>query len=91
MNNLFKQHYNAIEKRGKITPETTIDDFIMKMYEEIDELSDYTGIGCKELSSDAVMEVIDVMAVCGNLLQHMGYDVEVEFKKNIEKQLNRTD
>lgn len=91
MNELTKQHYEAICKRGKITPFTTIDDFIMKMYEEIDELSDYTGIGCNKLSNDAVMEVVDVMAVCGNLLTHLGYDVEELYKQNINKQLTHKD
>jgi len=87
MNNLTKQHYNATVKRGKIKPETLTLEFIEKMQEELDEIiHEYLHEG-----NNFASEIIDLMAVCGNLLIHLGFDVENEFKKNIVKQQQRND
>lgn len=86
----FKQHYDAIVARGKITPETRIYDFLIKIDEEILELWDsYTTSNGKEEIDE--MEAIDVMAAVVNMLIHMNFDVVKLYEKNIKKQLNRKD
>lgn len=84
----YKKHYNSIVKRGLITPDTTLLDFIMKIKEEYNELF-IELIGSSMLTSETKQECMDLVAVIFNMLLHYGVDIEHEFEKNINKQLDR--
>ena len=86
----FKQHYKAIVSRGKITPDTKVYDFLIKLDEEIEELwnSYNTSSGIESFDEN---EVIDVIAVAVNMLIHKGFDVVKLYDENVKKQLNRKD
>ena len=92
MNNLTKQHYNATVKRGKITADTTIPNFIKKMREEVQEVHEGYYFNPITFDDDEMAsELCDVIATAANCMIHLGYNVEAEFKKNIEKQVQRND
>ena len=85
MKKLFKRHYQAIVKRGLITDETDIGDFIDKMYEELQEIDE------ARRCEDIVNEIIDLMCVCTNTLIKQRVDIEKELLKNVliqEKRAN---
>lgn len=81
MEKLFEQHYQAIKKRGKITPLTTTEDFNIKLDEETTEF----------LANPDPQEAVDVMCVMSNWLKHYGYDLKTELEKNLNHQINRND
>lgn len=84
MKDLFKRHYNAIVKRGLITPETTKQDFWNKAEEELLELQ------VEIFQEDNwKQESIDLICATMNMLIHNGVDIEYELCKNIEKQEER--
>jgi NTP pyrophosphatase (non-canonical NTP hydrolase) len=86
MKELFKRHYEAIKKRGLINQDTTYHDFFEKITEEMQELSEAVY---KEDLSSINQEAIDLMMVCVNLCQFIGFDIEFELCKNIETQESR--
>ena len=79
MNELIKQHYEAIVKRGLIKPDTTDREFSKAA---ISELIEWT-------EDFETQEAIDLVAVVLNSLHHKGVDIESEFKKNINHQIER--
>ena len=92
MNNLTNQHYNATVKRGKITPDTLVLGFIKKMREEVQEVHEVYYLNPITFDDDEMAsELCDVIATAANCMIHLGYNVEAEFKKNIEKQEQRND
>lgn len=88
---LFKRHYQAIEKRGQITEESTINDFIDKFNEESNEMLFEKEKLFNKLRNNFIQEVIDTIMVLINMLQFLGVNIEDEFKKNTEHQEARKD
>lgn len=86
MKKLFKQHYQSIINRGKITNKTDFWDFERKLSEEVNELIiEYE----MPLTDRFKQEAIDCLCVISNMLQHFNVDIEAELKKNIEYQRTR--
>ena len=92
MKDLLLKHYELIKKRGLITPETTADQFLLKMEEEwLEVLSAYADdltAGCSP-SSDYIHECTDLVMTIMNMFQHYGIDFKDELIKNIAIQKNR--
>lgn len=89
MKELIVRHYNAIKKRGYINSYTALEDFRDKLLEEIQEFWDadrYEYV----IDGDMAQEAIDVVGVIFNMLIHYGYDIEAEFRYNVERQEERS-
>lgn len=95
MNNLIKRHYYATSKRGFINPDTNMIEFTDKMMEEYGELKKaitnnlFGELSFQVISSDIAHEIVDLAAVCINMLTHYGLDFMEEYKKNVEYQERR--
>ena len=97
MEELFKQHYQAIVDRGLINKNTPHFKFIEKIDEEINELAnslsdDFFNNAFNEiitLSDESKQEAIDLICVVANMLRFYGIDIESELKKNVEVQQQR--
>jgi hypothetical protein len=88
MKELILRHYIATRKRGLITHYTSLQDFLDKMQEEIDEMNQ-ADIYDHTIDGDMAQEAIDVVGVIFNMLHHFGFDVEAEFKANVNHQESR--
>lgn len=89
MKELILRHYIATRKRGLITSYTSINDFSDKIDEEIKEMN-YADIHENTIDGDMAQEAIDVVGVIFNMLHHFGFDVEAEFRANVEHQESRS-
>lgn len=92
MKTLLLQHYIAIKKRGLISVETTLDQFLMKLEEEYIEVGNAYADDCLERklpSSDLVYEMTDLVMVVLNCFQHYGIDIEEQLRINIKRQEQR--
>ena len=89
MKELINRSYQAIRKRGKITPDTDFPDFIEKMEEELREIKE--AYERRFNFPNAIKETIDLMATCSNAVTHFGYDTEKEFEKCVLHQETRKD
>lgn len=87
MKQLFKEHYQAIIKRGLITKNTHVFEFLEKLDEEVKELNE--SFNYSHLDEKFVQEAIDCICVMTNMLQHFGVDIEKALKKNINFQKAR--
>lgn len=85
MNSIIEQNYSSIIKRGLITNDTTMYDFIDKIFEEAYELQDFAD---KNQSVDPE-EIADIILVCLNMARHYNIDIEKELVKKIIKNQNR--
>ena len=88
MKDLIKRHYGATRRRGYINDFTSLDEFRDKLREEMREFWD-ADIYEETIDGDMAQEAIDVVGVIFNMLIHHGYDVESEFKHNVEYQESR--
>lgn len=88
MTELIQRHYNATVKRGLITDYTSLEEFRDKLKEEIEEFYD-SDIYENTIDGDMAQEALDIVGVIFNMLIHNGYDIESEFKNNVERQENR--
>lgn len=84
MKNIIEENYKSIVKRGLITPETTSNDFIMKLEEEVQEFIDADKYSLDNRNE----ELADIILVCLNYARHYGVDIESELKRKIE--INKT-
>jgi len=85
MKELIKRHYDAIVRRGLINPDTSLDEFREKLREEIEEMwldDKYEDV----VDGNMAQEAMDVVGVIFNMLIHCGFDIEAEFKYNVEHQ-----
>lgn len=82
---LFEQNYQAVVKRGLITPETTNLQFMRKVEEEFYEVE----IEHLKESDNLYMELADLMNVCSNWLIYRGQDPEYWLTKVLQKNENR--
>ena len=86
MKNIIEQNYNSIRERGLITSDTDMEDFIIKLMEEVEELKDAVRTGTlKEIKE----ELSDVILVGLNMGYHHGFDIENELQKKINKNFKR--
>jgi len=85
MKDLIKRHYDAIRKRELITDGTSLGEFRVKLREEIEELWS-SDMYDDTIDGDMAQEAMDVVGVIFNMLIHSGYDIEAEFKYNVEYQ-----
>ena len=75
MKDIIEQNYNSIVKRGKINSDTTWQEFIDKIDEEVDEFKE----------SNDPEELADIILVCLNLARHFDIDIEKELRNKISK------
>lgn len=89
----FIDHYEAIKKRGLITPESTVHDFMDKLEEEFYELrNEYAELCLKDRNiptTEMVSESVDLIMVLINMFQHFGYDFMQELKSTTLKNQKR--
>lgn len=74
---ITRRNYQATRRRGLITDETTYDDFIAKMREEVDELD-------ADSETNAWSELADITLVCFAMAEHYGIDLIDEMRKKTE-------
>jgi len=79
MKQIIENNYDVTVKRGCINTETTIHEFLYKLYEEVHELHDEI-----ELGNTINHELSDVILVCLNLAKHFNIDIESEIIKVID-------
>lgn len=99
MKDLIEQNYYVTRKRGLITDETTIEEFINKIWEEFDELEnecsylresqdfiyDFYEFGDKDFNiKKAYFEIADVILTCLNFARHLDIDIKQVLKEKIE-------
>lgn len=86
MENLQKRNYESTVKRGLINQNTTIEDFLLKLYEEIGELHKELLVG----SFDKIkLELADVILVSLNFAYHYEIDIMEILEKKISINENR--
>jgi len=84
MKTIIEENYKSIVKRGLITHKTTKEDFLYKLYEEVNEFEDdFLDINC-----DIAEELSDIILVCLNIAKHYKIDIEKELINKIE--INKT-
>lgn len=86
MEELIKRHYEATRKRGCITADTDMKDFIEKMNEEFNEIEESYY---KESFRDSIYETVDLIAVCINAIHHHGFDFVDLYALNTKHQESR--
>lgn len=91
MKHLIQSNYDSILSRGLINKDTTYEDFLEKLYEEVGEFDDAL---CRFIESDPASfrkhddmkeELADVILVCLNFAKHYDIDIELELTKKIMK------
>lgn len=88
MKELIERSYLAIRKRGKIKDETTDNEFICKMAEELREIKYAHKL---EFKLGVIAETVDLINVGLCFLKHKGIDFEKEFEDCIKYQETRKD
>jgi len=83
MKTLIEQNYQSIIKRGLITDKTTVQEFVDKIYEEVNELEE------AETEKELVFEMADVILTVLNYARHFNYPIEKTLKQKIEINKNR--
>ena len=85
MKQLIEDNYKVTIKRGLISPSTNVQDFIDKIYEEVDELQNEID-GGKTYNFDKLKyELADVILTCLNMSKHFNIDIEQQMKSNVRR------
>jgi len=87
MKELIQKNYDSIVKRGLITPNTTKDEFVDKLFEEVAEFEEVANELCfteYPENDNFNEELADIILVCLNIAKHYKIDIESELKKKIE-------
>ncbi len=79
MKELIEENYISIIKRGLINEKTTLQDFLNKLDEEVQEFKD----------DNSYEELADIILVCLNIARHYNIDIENELINKINKNKNR--
>lgn len=87
MEKIIKRNYEAVVKRGLITPDTKDKDFLLKLEEETEECVDAYFHRTEE---DLFNEIGDVITVCCNWLYHKGVDIEILLEQIARKNEGRS-
>jgi NTP pyrophosphatase (non-canonical NTP hydrolase) len=66
-----ERNYLATCKRGLITDKTTLNEFIYKMFEEVQEFKDASNFGITD-----GLELADIIIVCLNTAKHLNIDIQ---------------
>ena len=85
LDDLIQDNYDSIVKRGLITPKTTKDDFVNKLFEEVGEFEE-VFVEHGMIDSE---ELADIILVCLNIAKHYNIDIEKEMKGKIAVNFNR--
>jgi len=98
MKDIIEENYKSIVSRGLITPNTTISDFIDKLYEEVKEVEDECKF-CPEIHDYRTIDLIDkdklgfeladVRMVVENFARHYDIDIEYYLKEKIKINFDR--
>lgn len=76
LSEIIERNYAATVKRGKITPETTIQDFLYKIHEEYKELEEsYYNNVVKDIFDFDAKELADIVLVCFAKAKHFNIDL----------------
>jgi predicted house-cleaning noncanonical NTP pyrophosphatase (MazG superfamily) len=87
---LIDRNYAAQIKRGQITMEKTLNDFLQKIDEEVKEFKNsHTNDGYFEDIDDK--ELIDIMLVCFSMAKHFGIDWQKVMTEKVEYNEKRED
>ncbi len=78
MRSLVKRNYKSIVQRGLINHATTLEDFVNKLKEEVNEFEYYSS------PKNFNEELSDVILVCLNIAEHYQIDIEKELISKIE-------
>lgn len=71
MKAIIERNYESVVKRGLITPDTTMEDFINKISEEYQEILQCDILPkSKEKRECQKEEIVDVILTCLNTLRH---------------------
>jgi predicted house-cleaning noncanonical NTP pyrophosphatase (MazG superfamily) len=79
MNQIIEENYKLTVKRGLITENTKMSDFLNKIDEEVKEFKDSLEFN----------ELADIILVCLNIAKHYNIDIENQLINNINKNKNR--
>lgn len=100
MKKIIQDAYKSTCKRGLITDKTTIEEFIDKLYEEVNEVEsvckyafevhEYADIEAIN-KYDLAHELSDVIKVCMNFATHFGIDIKQSLIENNELNYERAD
>lgn len=92
MNSIIERNYESVCKRGLITPDTSMSDFINKISEEYQEILQCDILPkSKEKSQCQKEEIVDVILTCLNALRHFENTenvislLETKIKTNYER------
>lgn len=85
MKKILKENFYSIVDRGLINRNTTINDFMNKLREEVDELDSCILTDFENRNE----ELADVILVCLNMAYFLGIDIEIELKNKIHKNKTR--
>ncbi len=85
MKQLIEDNYKVTIKRGLISPSTTVQDFIDKIYEEVDELQNEIDTGKTYNFDKLKYELADVILTCLNMSKHFNIDIEQQMKSNVRR------
>ena len=86
MKRLLKRNYKSIVKRGLITKDTTLTDFLIKLDEEVNELN--LSVDFEENTFDK-LELADIILTCMNMAYHYDIDIIKQLEKKIKINENR--
>jgi NTP pyrophosphatase (non-canonical NTP hydrolase) len=75
LSEIIERNYNAQIKRGTITPETTIEQFLAKLREEIYELYDSWLLATPKIKTFDPKELADITLVCFAMAKHYNIDL----------------
>lgn len=78
MRELIKRNYKSIVQRGLINHSTTLEDFVDKLKEEVNEFEHHDS------PKNFNEELADVILVCLNMAEHYNIDIEKELLNKIK-------
>jgi NTP pyrophosphatase (non-canonical NTP hydrolase) len=71
LSEIQSRNYAATVRRGKISDKTTLNEFIFKMFEEVQEFKDDSNFGITD-----GLELADIIIVCLNTAKHLDIDIQ---------------
>ena len=84
---IITRNYRAAKRRGQISDETTLDEMLGKLQEEVTELME----AYRETGNLDEEELSDVALVCFTIAKHNNIDLKEAMAKKTDYNLYRTD
>lgn len=75
---IVERNYNATVKRGLITNQTDVSQFINDIEKELDELK--ISVNASKINPFDPKELTDVVLVCFSMSKHFGYNIQKELE-----------